>query len=171
MRVAVGMAVGGALLTGLLVMRLLAPFRTLLRGIERLQRGEFGARLPPQKVAEFDRLSTALNDTAAALQDARAVRAELTRRLFTLQESERRALAADPASSADVTLPGRTPSATLLPAAEGDERGQAGRRTTGSARTPPCARATTATPRACPAGPPRRRRIPPRRRARARPNR
>lgn len=93
MRVAVGMALGGALLTGLLVIRLLAPFRTILRGIERLQRGDFAARLPHLHVAEFDRLSSALNDTAATLQEAQATRAELTRRLFTVQESERRALA------------------------------------------------------------------------------
>jgi len=93
MRVAVGMAIGGAMLTGLLLMRLLAPFRAILRGIERLQRGDFSARLPPLRVAEFDRLSIALNDTAATLQEAQAVRTELTRRLFTVQESERRALA------------------------------------------------------------------------------
>jgi len=93
MRVAVGMAIGGAMLTGLLVMRLLAPFRAILRGIERLQRGDFAARLPPLHVAEFDRLSTALNETAATLQEAQAMRTELTRRLFTVQESERRALA------------------------------------------------------------------------------
>lgn len=93
MRVAVGMAIGGALLTGLLMIRLLAPFGILLRGIERLQRGDFASRLPPLRVAEFDRLSTAVNDTAATLQEAQAMRAELTRRLFTVQESERRALA------------------------------------------------------------------------------
>ncbi|WP_428028876.1 histidine kinase [Ancylobacter sp.] len=93
MRVAVGMAIGGALLTGLLMIRLLAPFRLLLHGIERLQRGDFAARLPRLRVAEFDRLSTAVNDTAAALQEAQAMRTELTRRLFTMQESERRALA------------------------------------------------------------------------------
>jgi len=93
MRIAVGMAIGGALLTGLLMIRLLAPFGILLRGIERLQRGDFASRLPPLRVAEFDRLSTAVNDTAATLQEAQAMRAELTRRLFTVQESERRALA------------------------------------------------------------------------------
>ncbi|MGA0563789.1 histidine kinase [Ancylobacter sp. VNQ12] len=93
MRVAVGMAIGGAILTGLLVIRLLAPFRIILRGIERLQRGDFATRLPRLHVAEFDRLSAALNDTAATLQEAQAMRTELTRRLFTVQESERRALA------------------------------------------------------------------------------
>lgn len=93
MRVAVAMAIGGALLTGLLMVRLLAPFRIILRGIERLQRGEFSTRLPHLHVAEFDRLSTALNDTAATLQEAQETRTELTRRLFTVQESERRALA------------------------------------------------------------------------------
>lgn len=93
MRVAVGMAIGGAVLTGLLVIRLLAPFRAILRGIERLQRGDFATRLPRLHVAEFDRLSAALNDTAATLQEAQAMRTELTRRLFTVQESERRALA------------------------------------------------------------------------------
>ena len=93
MRVAVGMAIGGAILTGLLMVRLLAPFRAILRGIERLQRGDFATRLPPLRVAEFDRLSTALNETAATLQEAQAMRTELTRRLFTVQESERRALA------------------------------------------------------------------------------
>jgi len=93
MRVAVGMAFGGALLTGLLIVRLLAPFRAILRGIERLQRGDFATRLPPLRVAEFDRLNSALNDTAATLQEAQEARTELTRRLFTVQESERRALA------------------------------------------------------------------------------
>lgn len=93
MRVAVGMAIGGALLTGLLVVRLLAPFRTILRGIERLQLGDFATRLPRLRVAEFDRLSSAVNDTAVTLQEAQAMRTELTRRLFTVQESERRALA------------------------------------------------------------------------------
>lgn len=92
MSVAVGMAIGGAILTGLFVVRLLAPFRTVLHGIERLQRGDFAARLPPQRVAEFGRLSAAVNDTAATLKEAQAMRAELTRRLFTVQESERRAL-------------------------------------------------------------------------------
>ncbi len=93
MRVAVGMAIGGAVLTGLLVVRLLSPFGVILRGIERLQRGDFSARLPPLRVAEFDRLSAALNETAATLQEAQTTRTELTRRLFTVQESERRALA------------------------------------------------------------------------------
>lgn len=93
MRVAVGMAIGGAVLTGLLMVRLLAPFGLLLRGIERLQQGDFTARLPRLRVAEFDRLSRALNETAAVLQEAQAVRAELTRRLFSVQENERRALA------------------------------------------------------------------------------
>lgn len=93
MRVAVGMAIGGCLLTCLLMVRLLAPFRSILSGIERLQRGEFATRLPHLHVAEFDRLSGALNDTAATLQEAQATRTELTRRLFTVQESERRALA------------------------------------------------------------------------------
>jgi two-component system sensor histidine kinase UhpB len=93
MRLALGMAAGGALLTGLLVARLLAPFRTILRGIEQLQNGDFSTRQPRQHVAEFDRLGMALNETAAALQEASDTRTELTRRLFTVQESERRALA------------------------------------------------------------------------------
>lgn len=93
MRVAVGMAIGGALLTGLLMIRLLAPFASVVRGIERLQHGDFAGRLPRLRVAEFDRLSRAVNETAVALQEAQAVRAELTRRLFSVQENERRALA------------------------------------------------------------------------------
>lgn len=93
MRVAVGMAFGSAAVTGLMVARLLAPFRVILRGIERLRRGDFSSRQPRLRVAEFDALAEALNETAAALEDARATRTELTRRLFTVQESERRALA------------------------------------------------------------------------------
>lgn len=93
MRVAVGMAIGGALLTGLLMIRLLAPFAIVVRGIERLQHGDFAGRLPRLRVTEFDRLSRAVNETAVALQEAQAVRAELTRRLFSVQENERRALA------------------------------------------------------------------------------
>jgi two-component system sensor histidine kinase UhpB len=87
------MAIGGAVVTGLMVARLLAPFRIILRGIERLRRGDFSTRQPRLAVAEFDALAEALNETAAALQDARAARTELTRRLFTVQESERRMLA------------------------------------------------------------------------------
>lgn len=93
MRVAVGMAVAGAVVTGLMVARLLAPFRVILRGIERLRSGDFSTRQPRLAVAEFDALAEALNETAAALQDASDTRTELTRRLFTVQESERRALA------------------------------------------------------------------------------
>lgn len=93
MRMALGMALGGALLTGLLVARLLSPFQAILRGIERLQSGDFATRQPRQRVAEFDRLSLALNQTAETLQEAQDTRTELTRRLFTVQESERRALA------------------------------------------------------------------------------
>ncbi|MBN9671492.1 histidine kinase [Roseibium aggregatum] len=93
MRLTLGIAVAGAVLTGLLVARLLAPFRTILRGIERLQSGDFATRQPRQHVREFDRLSLALNDTAEALEEARETRTDLTRRLFTVQESERRALA------------------------------------------------------------------------------
>ncbi|BBE73244.1 histidine kinase [Oharaeibacter diazotrophicus] len=93
MRVAVGMAIGGAVVTGLMVARLLAPFRLVLRGIERLRAGDFSTRQPRLAVAEFDALAEALNETAAALREARDTRTELTRRLFTVQESERRALA------------------------------------------------------------------------------
>ncbi len=93
MQVAVGMAFGGALVTGLMVAGLLAPFRVILRGIERLRGGDFSTRQPRLAVAEFDALATALNETAAALENARETRTDLTRRLFTLQESERRALA------------------------------------------------------------------------------
>jgi two-component system sensor histidine kinase UhpB len=93
MKVAVGMAIAGAVVTGLMVARLLAPFRVILRGIERLRRGDFSTRQPRLAVAEFDALAEALNETAAALQDARDARTELTRRLFTVQESERRMLA------------------------------------------------------------------------------
>ena len=71
----------------------LRPFASVVRGIERLQHGDFAARLPRLRVAEFDRLSRAVNETAVALQEAQAVRAELTRRLFSVQENERRALA------------------------------------------------------------------------------
>ncbi len=54
MQVAVGMAFGGALVTGLMVAGLLAPFRVILRGIERLRGGDFSTRQPRLAVAEFD---------------------------------------------------------------------------------------------------------------------
>ncbi|WP_269583842.1 histidine kinase [Roseibium sp. Sym1] len=93
MRLALGMAIGGALLTGLLVARLLSPFRTILQGIERLQSGDFSTPQPSQHVTEFDRLSLAINETANTLREARDTQTDLTRRLFTVQEGERRALA------------------------------------------------------------------------------
>lgn len=73
--------------------RALRPAREILLGLERLERGDLAARLPAFELIELRRLSTGLNRLAASLEQGVAERAELTRKLVSVQEEERRHLA------------------------------------------------------------------------------
>ncbi|HEX4986090.1 MAG TPA: histidine kinase [Burkholderiales bacterium] len=73
--------------------RALRPARDILAGIERLDRGELSARLPQFELIELEKISAGFNRLAAGLEQSIQERAELMRRLVTLQEEERRFLA------------------------------------------------------------------------------
>lgn len=65
----------------------------ILRGMEDIEQGDYGKRLPRFMVAEFDRISESFNHMAEALGKARAENRALTRQSLKLQEEERHHLA------------------------------------------------------------------------------
>jgi two-component system, NarL family, sensor histidine kinase UhpB len=73
--------------------RALRPARDILAGIERLERGELSARLPHFELIELERISAGFNRLATTLQQSIQERAELMRKLVTVQEEERHFLA------------------------------------------------------------------------------
>jgi signal transduction histidine kinase len=77
----------------LAIARALSPATRLIDGLERMQGGDFAARLPPFQLRELDRIGRAANALAAKIEATLAERAELTRRLINSQEDERRGLA------------------------------------------------------------------------------
>jgi signal transduction histidine kinase len=92
---AAAMAAGMAVLAALVVGHALVPLGTIAAGLRRLEHGDHAARLPAFRTREFARIAGAVNDLASRLQRTTAERAALTRRLFQVQEEERRALARD----------------------------------------------------------------------------
>ncbi len=65
----------------------------ILQGMEDIEQGDYGKRLPPFKLAEFDRISAAFNHMAQALAKSRDENRALTRHSLRVQEEERRILA------------------------------------------------------------------------------
>lgn len=66
---------------------------TILHGLEGIERGEYGQRLPVFALPEFARIAEAFNHMAAVLQKAQAENRALIRQSLTIQEEERRYLA------------------------------------------------------------------------------
>lgn len=93
--VAASMAIGICLLAVLAIVHALAPARTIVAGLRRLEKGDYGYRLPAFGAAEFGRIAHAVNDLTDRLAQTTAERVALTKRLFEVQEEERRALARD----------------------------------------------------------------------------
>ncbi|WP_445489015.1 histidine kinase [Rhodopseudomonas sp. RCAM05734] len=93
--VAAAMALGIGLLATLLIGHALMPARTIVRGLRRLEQGEHRHRLPAFGATEFNHIAGAVNDLAGRLASTTAERLALTKRLFQVQEEERRALARD----------------------------------------------------------------------------
>ncbi len=93
--VAAALALGIGLLAALLIGHALMPARTIIQGLGRLKRGDHGHRLPRFRTAEFNHIALAVNDLASRLSQTAAERLALTKRLFQVQEEERRALARD----------------------------------------------------------------------------
>jgi signal transduction histidine kinase len=77
------------------VRQALQPANAIMEGLGRLEHGELSVRLPQFRLTEFQSISAGFNRLAGHLQQSIAERAELTRRLFQVQEDERRALARD----------------------------------------------------------------------------
>jgi signal transduction histidine kinase len=100
-RIEIGLSIAGLLAAGigvlsaLLIGHSLMPARGIVAGLKRLERGDFGHRLPRYRTAEFNEISRAVNDLSARLSETTAQRVALTNRLFQVQEEERRALARD----------------------------------------------------------------------------
>lgn len=65
----------------------------VLRGLEDIERGDYGQPMPSFSLPEFDRISTAFNHTLASLSKARSENRALTQRSLTIQEEERRHIA------------------------------------------------------------------------------
>jgi signal transduction histidine kinase len=100
-QIGIGLSVAGLLAAGigvlaaLLIGHSLMPTRSIVAGLKRLERGDFSHRLPGYRTAEFNAISSAVNDLSTRLAETTAQRVALTNRLFQVQEEERRALARD----------------------------------------------------------------------------
>jgi two-component system sensor histidine kinase UhpB len=93
--VAAAMALSIGVLAALMIGHALMPARTIVGGLRRLEQGDHRHRLPQFGTAEFSHIARAVNDLASRLAQTTAERLALTKRLFQVQEEERRALARD----------------------------------------------------------------------------
>ena len=93
--VAAALALGIGLLAALSIGHALWPARRIVRGLRHLEQGDYTHRLPGFAAAEFGHIARAANDLASRLAHTTAERVALTKRLFQVQEDERRALARD----------------------------------------------------------------------------
>ncbi len=73
--------------------RALRPTTEILRGLDRLAKGDHDTRLPPFRVTEINRISEVFNALVGDLKRASSERSELARRLVDAQERERRHIA------------------------------------------------------------------------------
>jgi two-component system sensor histidine kinase UhpB len=73
----------------------LAPVRKLEEGLERLADGEQKANLPAFELREFSRVASAIDHLASSLEEARRGQRQLAQELISVQEAERRQLAAE----------------------------------------------------------------------------
>ncbi len=86
--------VGAAtLLVMLAIGEALRPSRAVLAGLRRMAQGDLATRLPGFRILEFRTIAVAFNGLAERLQRVEDERSALTRRLFQVQEEERRHLA------------------------------------------------------------------------------
>jgi two-component system, NarL family, sensor histidine kinase UhpB len=93
--VAASMATAICLLAATAIARALAPTQTIIEGLRRLQDGHYRRPIAARQTAEFGLIADAVNDLAERLAHTAAERTALTKRLFEVQEEERRALARD----------------------------------------------------------------------------
>ena len=95
LRVATALALAIGLAVALLVTRMLLPVRAIVAAMRRLEAGDYAGRIGRPGGAELGQIVRAVDALALRLATTHAARASLTRRLFQVQEDERRALARD----------------------------------------------------------------------------
>lgn len=95
MGVSAAMAAAIGLLATLVIGHALLPAETIVRGLRKLEQGDLKVRLPKFRSEEFAHIARAVNDLSERLNQTTAQRAALTRKLFLVQEDERRNLARD----------------------------------------------------------------------------
>jgi two-component system, NarL family, sensor histidine kinase UhpB len=93
--VAASMALAISVLSAAAVTEALAPTQAIVHGLRRLEREDYSHRICDRLKGEFGLIARAANDLASRLAQTTAERAALTKRLFEVQEEERRALARD----------------------------------------------------------------------------
>lgn len=93
--VAASMAIAICLLSTIAIAHALAPTSVIVDGLRRLENGSYRHRIRSFAVGEFGLIARAVNDLAERLAQTTAERVALTKRLFEVQEEERRALARD----------------------------------------------------------------------------
>ncbi len=93
--VAAAMAVGICVLAAFAIAHALAPTGRIVAGLRYLETGNYRRRIDAESNGEFGLIARAVNDLADRLAQTTAERMALTKRLFEVQEEERRALARD----------------------------------------------------------------------------
>lgn len=93
--VAAAMAIGICFLAAFAIAHALAPTGRIVAGLRELEIGNYRGRIDVADAGEFGLIARAVNDLAARLAQITAERMALTKRLFEVQEEERRALARD----------------------------------------------------------------------------
>jgi two-component system sensor histidine kinase UhpB len=93
--VAGAMAVAIALLATFAIGHALRPADVIARGLRKLEDGDLSVRLPSFAAREFAQVARAFNELSERLARTTEQRAAVTRRLFQVQEDERRSLARD----------------------------------------------------------------------------
>lgn len=93
--VAGAMAVAIALLASFAIGHALRPADVIARALKKLENGDHSVRLPSFAAREFAQVARAFNDLTERLARSTEQRAAVTRRLFQVQEDERRSLARD----------------------------------------------------------------------------
>lgn len=93
--IAASMATAICFLAAMAIARALAPTQTIIKGLRHLQDGRYRRPIAACQAAEFGLIAEAVNELAERLAHTAAERTALTKRLFEVQEEERRALARD----------------------------------------------------------------------------
>lgn len=112
--VAVIMAGGIAILAALMIGHALLPARAIIDALRLLEEGQLSLRLQKFRSTEFNHIAEAVNRLSATLRQTNMERLALTKKLFQVQEEERRALARDLHDEFGQSLAATSALATLI---------------------------------------------------------